>query len=124
MAVVRKISPKKNQVAEKLAGSVTTRETAHGQTEGELAHLETRRGGTQEAVKRSESRPQKKACYFCTSKQVPRYWEAMSLRRFLSDRGRIVGRARSGSCAKHQRQITREIKRARHLALLPFTVKI
>jgi small subunit ribosomal protein S18 len=43
------------------------------------------------------------------------------LRSFITERGRIIPRRISGNCAKHQRELTREIKRARHVALLPFT---
>jgi small subunit ribosomal protein S18 len=45
------------------------------------------------------------------------------LRRFISDRGRIVSRRKSGACAKHQRALAQAIKRARHLALLPYTAE-
>jgi small subunit ribosomal protein S18 len=45
------------------------------------------------------------------------------LRRFVSDRGRIESRRKSGSCAKHQRALAQAIKRARHLALLPYTTE-
>ncbi|MFA5933401.1 MAG: 30S ribosomal protein S18 [Microgenomates group bacterium] len=66
----------------------------------------------------------KKVCQFCSNKTEPHYFDIVALRRFINDRGRIVTRTRSGSCAKHQRRITKEIKRARHLALLPFTVRV
>jgi|SRR3990167_946414 len=66
----------------------------------------------------------KKACHFCKNKLEPRYWDAAALRKFTSDRGRILPRGRSGACAKHQRRISREIKRARLLALLPFSPQI
>ena len=59
-------------------------------------------------------------CVFCKEKTEPTFKEIASLTRYLSDRGRIIGRDRSGICAKHQRGITTEIKRARHLVLLPF----
>lgn len=72
--------------------------------------------------KKEDLAPVKKKCAGC--KNEPRYWDASSLRRSLSDRGRIYPRTRTGYCAKHQRQLAREIKRARHLALLPFTVKV
>ncbi|MDO8570683.1 MAG: 30S ribosomal protein S18 [Candidatus Daviesbacteria bacterium] len=72
--------------------------------------------------KTENSAPVKKKCAGC--KTEPRYWDAMTLRRSLSDRGRIYPRTRTGCCAKHQRKLTREVKRARHLALLPFTVKV
>jgi small subunit ribosomal protein S18 len=59
-------------------------------------------------------------CFFCKEKVEPSFKEVANLSRFMSDRGRIIGRDRTGVCAKHQRKIAREIKRARHLALLPF----
>lgn len=66
----------------------------------------------------------KKICIFCKDKTMPTYVDASALRRFVSDRGRIIAKQRSGVCSKHQRTLTKEIKHARHLALLPFTVKI
>ncbi|QQG43210.1 MAG: 30S ribosomal protein S18 [Candidatus Daviesbacteria bacterium] len=66
----------------------------------------------------------KKVCLFCKEKKVPTYTDSVALKRYLSDRGRIVPKLRSGVCSKHQRGVSREIKRARHLALLPFVVKI
>jgi small subunit ribosomal protein S18 len=45
----------------------------------------------------------------------------MKLRKYLSEKGKILPRRISGSCAKHQRQLTMAIKRARHIALLPYT---
>ena len=66
----------------------------------------------------------KKVCIFCKEKTIPTYTNASALRRFISDRGRIIPKQRSGVCSKHQRTLTKEIKHARHLALLPFTVKI
>lgn len=64
----------------------------------------------------------KKGCFFCESKSEPHYWDVQTLRRSMNDRGRISARARTGACAKHQRRVAREIKHARHLALLPFVV--
>lgn len=55
---------------------------------------------------------------------MPDYKEATTLRRFMTERGKIVSRGRSGVCAKHQRKLAREIKRARHLALLPFVGEV
>jgi small subunit ribosomal protein S18 len=66
----------------------------------------------------------KKVCIFCTNKDEPKYWDANSLRRHTSDRGRINGRGRTGLCAKHQRRLSRQIKYARHLAMLPFKVSV
>jgi small subunit ribosomal protein S18 len=64
-----------------------------------------------------------KQCYFCVEKKAPRYADVAVLQRYISERGKIVGRVRSGICAKHQRQLTYAIKHARHLALLPFVVR-
>jgi small subunit ribosomal protein S18 len=51
------------------------------------------------------------------------YKDASRLRRFLSDRGRIEPRRKLGTCAKHQRALSQALKRARHLALLPYTAE-
>lgn len=64
-----------------------------------------------------------KKCYFCSEMKTPWYSDTAILQRYISDRGKIVGRARSGVCAKHQRALTYAIKHARHLALLPFVVR-
>ena len=61
-----------------------------------------------------------KECYFCKEKTLPRYTDTVILQKFVSERGRIVGKTRNGLCALHQRRLTRAIKYARHLALLPF----
>lgn len=64
-------------------------------------------------------------CPFCESKKEKvDYKEPEVLTKYLTDRGKIIGRSRTGLCAKHQRRLTREIKRARHLALLPFLTKV
>ena len=63
----------------------------------------------------------KKVCAFCVDKiQDIDYKDIPRLRRFLSDRGKIIPRRVTGTCARHQRQLTVAIKRARHLALLPY----
>jgi small subunit ribosomal protein S18 len=51
------------------------------------------------------------------------YKQADLLRRFISDRGKIVARRKTGTCARHQRRLAVAIKRARHLALLPFSAE-
>jgi small subunit ribosomal protein S18 len=66
----------------------------------------------------------KKVCAFCTKKEEPKYWDLNSIRRYLNDRSRIYPRTRSGLCAKHQRRVTKQIKYARHLAMLPFTASV
>jgi small subunit ribosomal protein S18 len=64
-----------------------------------------------------------KKCSFCTDQKNPHFADVSVLYRFLSDRGKIFGRARSGLCATHQRKLTHSIKHARHLALLPFIIR-
>jgi small subunit ribosomal protein S18 len=63
-------------------------------------------------------------CSFCLTKTAPVYGETAVLARFISDRGKILSRGRSGLCAKHQRRLAAAIKRARHLALLPFVNRV
>jgi small subunit ribosomal protein S18 len=63
-----------------------------------------------------------KVCRFCAdSKLLIDYKDAKTLRIFLTERGKIIPRRISGNCARHQRRLTLAIKRARHVALLPFT---
>ncbi|MBI3443231.1 30S ribosomal protein S18 [Candidatus Woesebacteria bacterium] len=63
-------------------------------------------------------------CYYCEKKLEPDYKDFEDIGRYVSDRARIVGRDRSGLCAKHQKRLAIAIKRARHLGLLPFKVAI
>lgn len=60
-------------------------------------------------------------CSFCRAKIEPDYKNAQELSKFVSERGKILGRVRSGLCAKHQRRLAVSVKRARHLGLLAFT---
>ena len=63
----------------------------------------------------------KKVCTFCVEKsEFIDYKDTQKLRRFISERAKILPRRISGTCAKHQRQLTVAIKRARHVALLPY----
>ena len=67
-------------------------------------------------------RPKKKVCSFCVDKvEHIDYKETAKLRKFITERGKILPRRISGNCAIHQRQLTSAIKRARQIALLPFT---
>lgn len=65
----------------------------------------------------------KKVCRFCTQNLKVDYKDADSLRRFVTERGKILPRRITGTCAKHQRVVSREIKRARVLAYLPYEKK-
>nr|WP_237255969.1 30S ribosomal protein S18 [Gracilinema caldarium] len=62
----------------------------------------------------------KKVCKFCTQKQKIDYKDADTLRRYTTERGKILPRRITGTCAKHQRELAVAIKRARIIALLPF----
>jgi len=63
----------------------------------------------------------KKFCIFCKDKIEPDYKEVSAIRRFITERGKIIPRAKSGLCARHGRAVSTAIKRARYMALLPFT---
>jgi small subunit ribosomal protein S18 len=74
------------------------------------------------AKQREGKRLRKKVCKLCLERvQHIDYKDERRLQRFVTDRGKIVPRRVSGNCSKHQAQITRAVKRARILALLPFT---
>ena len=71
-----------------------------------------------------QRRPRKKVCTFCVDKvDSINYKEIGRLKKFISERGKIYPRRISGNCAKHQRQLTVAIKRARNVALLPFSAE-
>lgn len=76
-------------------------------------------------MKRDKGRkPKKKVCSFCVDKVTSiDYKEVPRIRRFTTERGKILPRRISGNCAKHQRQLTLAVKRARNMALLPFTAE-
>ncbi len=66
-------------------------------------------------------RSRKKVCSFCVDKVVfINYKDTSKLKRYISERGKIVPRRVTGTCAHHQRQLTSAIKRSRHIALLPY----
>jgi len=68
--------------------------------------------------KRRKRRP----CIFCVEKVYLDYKNVDFLRRFITDRGKIMSRRSSGCCAKHQRVVARAVKKARELSLVPYTV--
>jgi small subunit ribosomal protein S18 len=75
---------------------------------------------TPQGGRRFYARP--RVCQFCTDRNiVVDFKQADLLRRFISEDGKIRPRRQTGTCAKHQRELARAIKRARHLALLPYT---
>ncbi len=69
-------------------------------------------------------KPKKKICSYCMDKvESIDYKQYDKLKRFMTERGKVLPRRISGNCAKHQRQLTRAIKRARIMALLPYTTE-
>ncbi|MDR3597139.1 30S ribosomal protein S18 [Clostridium sp.] len=69
-------------------------------------------------------RSRKKVCAFCVDKaEFIDYKDINKLRKYVTERGKILPRRISGACAKHQRELTSSIKRARNIALLPFTTE-
>jgi len=62
----------------------------------------------------------KKVCRFCANKAKIDYKDADALRRYMTERGKILPRRITGTCAKHQREVARSIKRARAICLLPY----
>ena len=65
-------------------------------------------------------RKKKKVCYMCTGKDI-NYKDVETLKRYINDKGKILARRVTGACARHQRHIAEQIKRARAIGLLPYT---
>ncbi len=73
--------------------------------------------------RRTNVRRRRKVCVFCgeNAQQID-YKDAATLKKYVSERGKILPRRITGTCAKHQRAITLAVKRARHIALMPYSV--
>lgn len=73
-------------------------------------------------IQKRRGRRKKRVCTFCAENlNILDYKDYNKLKKFISERGKILPRRVSGTCAKHQRTLTLAIKRARHVALLPYT---
>ena len=102
--------------------------TPDGRDDSPEADVSDERGGDRGRPGRGSAAPgrggkvffKKKVCKFCAQKVKADYKIPEALRRFTTDRGKILPRRITGTCAKHQRALTVEIKKARCLALLPF----
>lgn len=68
-------------------------------------------------------RPVAKNCPFCANKTVPDYKDIGLLIKYTSERGKILGKARTGICSEHLRAVARELRRARFMALIPYIVR-
>lgn len=74
-------------------------------------------------MKRRGGRRRKKVCVFCGEKNnTIDFKDVNKLKRYVSERGKILPRRITGTCAKHQRALTAAIKRSRHVALMPYTL--
>ena len=73
-----------------------------------------------DGARRRPMRRRKKVCVFCGKDNVIDYKDTAKLKKFVSESGKILPRRITGNCAKHQRELTSAIKRARHLALMPY----
>lgn len=92
---------------------------SHGSGGGRRDRDDRPRGGG--FGRRDRRGPRRKVCRFCAAKMgTIDIRDSSLLKGFLSERGRIISKRTTGNCAKHQRQITRGIRRARHAALLPY----
>jgi small subunit ribosomal protein S18 len=82
---------------------------------------DTKTGKTRKKWEGSKYIPKRKVCPFCGEKnECIDYKDVAKLRQYVSERGKIDPRRKTGTCAKHQRAVAVAIKRARHLALLPY----
>ena len=90
-----------------------------------MAYNKTEKSDRPDApMKRRPIRRRKKVCVFCAEKNaVIDYMDTNKLKRYISERGKILPRRITGNCAKHQRALTVAIKRARHVALIPYVVE-
>ena len=73
--------------------------------------------------KKGGMRRRKKVCVFCGKDNVIDYKDTAKLKKYVSERGEILPRRITGTCAKHQRALTVAIKRARHVALMPYVAE-
>ncbi len=90
--------------------------------ESEMPMQDSSRDGDDRGPRKGKMFFRKKVCRFCTQKAKIDYKDADGLRRYTTERGKILPRRITGTCAKHQRRLALEIKRARALAMLPYVV--
>jgi small subunit ribosomal protein S18 len=74
------------------------------------------------ARRKGNAHRRKKVCVFCGKESGIDYKDTAKLKRYVSERGKILPRRITGTCAKHQRALTVAIKRARHVALMPYVM--
>ena len=89
-----------------------------------MAFNKTERGGEGQRKRPvGGMRRRKKVCVFCGKNSEIDYKDTATLKRYVSERGKILPRRITGNCAKHQRALTVAVKRARHIALMPYSAE-
>lgn len=89
-----------------------------------MAYQRDRSDATSRPRRQGGFRRRRKVCVFCSEKAKPiDYKDVTTLRKYISESGKILPRRITGNCAEHQRWLTLAIKRARHLAMLPYKVE-
>lgn len=123
----------KENKTEQTASETENQQTKPANTEGKSSNRPQRRSEGSDrnqrrnfrGSRRSDKRKffmKRKVCYFCKNKDaVIDYKDYNLMKRFISESGKITPRRFSGTCAKHQRKLATEIKKARQMALLPYT---
>ena len=86
-----------------------------------MAYNRSERSGG-EMRRKGGVRRRKKVCVFCGQDTIVNYKDTALLKKFISESGKILPRRITGNCAKHQRELTSAVKRARHLAIMPYEV--
>ena len=99
-----------------------TQELEEKQQEVAMADTSASEGREEDRDGRAKGKTyfRKKVCRFCANKTKIDYKDADALRRYMTERGKILPRRITGTCAKHQREVAQAIKRARSISLLPF----
>ncbi|WP_443737271.1 MULTISPECIES: 30S ribosomal protein S18 [Treponema] len=106
-----------------MSDEVTTNEVEQKVNVTDTQGASDGREGEEKGARRGKKFFRKKVCRFCANKAKIDYKDADGLRRFTTERGKILPRRITGTCAKHQREVALAIKRARAICLLPFVAE-
>ncbi|MDD5790043.1 MAG: 30S ribosomal protein S18 [Spirochaetia bacterium] len=106
-----------------MSDEVTTNEVEQKVNVTDTQGASDGREGEDKGARRGKKFFRKKVCRFCANKAKIDYKDADGLRRFTTERGKILPRRITGTCAKHQREVALAIKRARAICLLPFVAE-
>ncbi len=106
-----------------MSDEVTTNEVEQKVNVTDTQGASDGREGEEKGARRGKKFFRKKICRFCANKAKIDYKDADGLKRFTTERGKILPRRITGTCAKHQREVALAIKRARAICLLPFVAE-